>query len=373
MSDSEDYYKILGVEKTATLAEIKKAYRKLAMQYHPDRNPNNPEAAEQFKKAAEAYEVLGHEEKRRLYDQYGRSGLGGRAPHFDSFEDIFSAFSEIFSGGSLFEDFFGFSGGRQRRKGRSLRIDLAIDLEEVATGAEKTVTIRRLEHCEACKGTGCGEGTKPTTCTYCRGSGKIEQRQGFFVMRTACPRCRGTGQYIESPCSECEGYGRDEKSVTLGVKVPAGIDDGSRLRIVNQGEVGEQGSERGDLFVDVHVRPHSFFQRSGRDIYCEVPISYPSACLGGEIDVPTLNGSTEELQVPRGAQSGDILTVKGAGMSDPHGHGHGNLLVRVFIETPTKLTARQEELLHELAEIEHVNVTPKRKSFLEKIKNYFSE
>lgn len=369
---SQDFYEILGVDRTAGLDEIKKAYRRMALKFHPDRNPNDPEAEAKFKAAAEAYEVLSDPEKRQRYDTYGRSGLGAGAPHFSNFQDIFSAFSDIFSGADFFEDLLGFGGRRGRPRGRNLRVDIELDLREIARETEKELKLRRLERCDTCGGTGCSPGTKPTKCSYCAGRGQIEQRQGFFVMRQACPRCRGTGQHVASPCGSCEGLGQVEKDVSLVVRIPPGVEDGTRLRISGQGEAAPGTAARGDLFIDLHIRQHPFFQRSGSDLYCEVPISYATACLGGEIEVPTLD-ATAKVRIPAGTQSGEIVPLNGAGLPDGHGRGRGRLLIRALIETPTKLTRRQEELLHELAEIEHANVSPKRKGFLEKIRSYFAD
>jgi len=363
----QDYYEVLGVSRDATQEQIKSAYRKIALKYHPDRNPGNSEAAERFKAAAEAYEVLGDEEMRRRYDLYGKAGLkeaGVRT--FTSFDDIFSAFGDIF-GDSVFAEFF----GRPMRpeRGRNLRVQLSLELEEVATGTEKTITLRRLERCETCGGSGCRSGTRPATCPYCRGYGEVESRQAFFRMRTTCPRCHGAGTIITDPCPECEGAGRSERQVDVTVSIPAGIESQTRMRVRGQGEAGP-GGQRGDLYCDIFVREHDIFERNGADLLCEVPISYSTAVLGGTVQVPTIHGKTEDIKIPNGTRSGEILRCKNLGLPYPNGTGRGDLLVRVVVEVPQKLTPRQEELLRELAEIEKAHVSEERKSFLERIKSY---
>jgi len=366
----KDYYEVLGVDRNASQEEIKRAYRKLALKWHPDRNPNNPEAAERFKEAARAYEVLSDPNKRSLYDAYGEAGLqGAGARTFTSVEDIFSAFGDIF-GGSLFDEVFG-SPFRSRRptRGRSLRVALEVDLEDVATGARKVVTLRRLEHCDRCAGTGCAPGTRRATCSYCRGHGQVERRQGFFALRTTCPRCHGRGTVIPDPCSECEGSGMAERAVDVDIRIPPGVESGTRLRIRNEGEPGPSG-ERGDLYCDIIVRDHPMFRRQRADLVCELPIPYSLAALGGRSEVPLLGGKTTEIKIPRGVQTGDVLRVPRQGLPYPEGTGKGDLLVQVFVEVPTHLTPRQEELLRELAEIEGVNLPEKRKSFLRRITDY---
>ncbi|MFO7959129.1 MAG: molecular chaperone DnaJ [Candidatus Brocadiia bacterium] len=365
-----DYYEILGVDRDASEAEIKKAYRKLALEYHPDRNPDDPDAAERFKEAAAAYQVLGDPEKRQRYDRYGEAGVRGTgAREFSSFEEIFSTFSDIFGGGSIFDEFFG--GTRRRRtarKGRSLRVAVEIDLEDVFTGTEKTISLRRAEVCEQCGGTGASEdGVR--TCGTCRGHGQVESRQGFFSMRRTCPRCGGDGKIITDPCPGCDGKGRVARDVDVTVQIPPGIESDVRLQLRGEGEP-LPGGMRGDLYCDVRVREHEVFERQGSDLFCEVPLSYPTAALGGHVEVPTLDGETYELSVPKGTQSGKILRVRGLGLPDRQMGGRGDLLVRVVVETPEKLTERQEELLRELAEVEEANVSRRRKSFLDKVKEY---
>ncbi len=373
----EDYYNVLGVDRNSGQDDIKRAYRKLALKYHPDKNQGNKEAEEKFKIAAEAYEVISDPEKRQRYDQYGHEGLrGGDARGFGNFEDIFDAFGDIFGGGGgggggIFEDFFG--GGRRQaeKRGASLRCDVSIDFKDVATGIEKTIEITKRDFCEECRGTGARKGTSPVSCPYCKGKGEIHQRQGFFTIRTTCPKCQGNGKIIETPCGKCSGHGVYPKKSNIKVQVPAGIEDGARLRVTGQGESGANGAHPGDLYCDIHIKPHSIFKRQDYDIICEFPITFTQAALGCEIEVPTVLGKMRKVRIPAGMQSDDIISVKGEGFPHVRGFGVGNLLVHVVVETPTKLTSRQEELLREFAESEHKNVTPKRKSFFQKVKKLF--
>lgn len=366
-----DYYEVLGVERDASAEEIKRAYRKLAMKYHPDRNPEDPDAAEKFKEAAAAYQVLGDAEKRRRYDRYGMAGVqGAGAQQFGTVEDIFDAFGEIFGGGGIFGDFFG-GGGRRRsatRKGRSLRVAVEIDMEDVLTGTEKTISLRRGEICPACDGAGAAQdGIR--TCGTCRGHGQVESRQGFFSMRRTCPRCGGSGKVIAEPCAECHGKGQVQKDADVTIQIPPGIESNVRLQIRGEGEP-VPGGVRGDLYCDVRLREHPVFERQGSDLYCEVPLAFPTAALGGSVEVPTLDGETYELAVPKGTQSGKLLRIRGQGLPNRQTGHRGDLLVQVIVETPEKLTARQEELLRELAEIEEANVSRRRKGFLDKVKEY---
>jgi molecular chaperone DnaJ len=371
----EDYYNVLGVERNANQDDVKRAYRKLALKYHPDKNQGNKEAEEKFKVAAEAYEVISDPAKRQRYDQYGHEGLrGGDARGFGNFEDIFDAFGDIFGGGGgggIFEDFFG--GGRRQteKRGASLRCDIALEFKEIATGVEKTIEITKRDFCEECRGTGARKGTSPVSCPYCKGKGEIHQRQGFFTIRTACPKCRGGGKIIETPCKKCSGHGVYPKKSNIKVQVPAGIDDGARLRVTGQGESGANGAPPGDLYCDIHIKPHSIFKRHDYDIICEFPITFSQAALGCEIEVPTILGKMRKVRIPAGMQSDEIISVKGEGFPNVRGYGVGNMLVHVVVETPTKLTPRQEELLIEFAESEHKNVTPKSKSFFQKVKKLF--
>jgi molecular chaperone DnaJ len=362
-----DYYDVLGVGRGATAAELKKAYRKLALQYHPDRNPDDPNAAERFKEAAEAYQVLSDPERRRLYDQYGRAGLAGqRVGGFTSFDEILSAFGDIFNGG-LFGEFFGTSRRSRRARGRSLRVNVEITLEEVLKGTERTIALRRAEPCEGCHGSGAREnGVRP--CGTCHGRGEIETRQGFFALRRTCPHCGGHGRVIVEPCTVCDGTGTCLQDAEVVVAIPAGIESGARLQLRGEGE-STSGGPRGDLYCDVFVAEHPVFQRSGADLYCEVPIGYPMAALGGKVEVPTLGGQPYELSIPRGTQSGELLRLRQRGLPDARAGRHGDLLVRVLVETPQKLSERQEELLRELAGLEQENVSERRRSFLQRVRD----
>ncbi len=365
----QDYYEILGVSREATDGEIKKAYRKLALKYHPDRNPDDPDAAEKFKEAAAAYDVLRDPELRQRYDRFGEAGLDRSRLHdFSSFDDIFSVFSDVFGGGSIFGDFFSGRGRGQSAKGRNLRVGVELDLAEVLTGVERSIVLTRDELCPECDGTGAApDGFR--TCSQCRGYGQVETRQGFFRMRVSCPRCHGEGKTIVDPCPVCEGVGRERKEVEVTVHIPAGVESGTRLRVRGQGEPAP-GGVRGDLYCDVFVARHPVFERKGAELLCEVPIAYSMAVLGGEIQVPKLEGDAADLEIPAGTQSGELFRLPGLGMPHLSRHDRGDMVVRVVVETPRKLTPRQEEVLRELAEIEHVHVSEQRRSFLDKIKEY---
>ncbi|MEQ8766138.1 MAG: molecular chaperone DnaJ [Planctomycetota bacterium] len=372
MANKRDYYEVLGVQKNASSDEIKKAYRKLAMKYHPDRNPGDQEAERKFKESAEAYEVLSNEQKRRSYDQFGHAGVKGQAGGFSSFEDIFSAFGDIFGGDSIFGEIFG--GGRRRRggvgKGTSLRCEIDLTYVDAARGVDKTIEIMRREPCETCDGSGAKPGTQPVTCRTCGGRGEVQQQQGFFAIRTTCPSCRGQGQTIETPCTSCRGEGRIPKKREITVHVPAGVEDGTQMRINGEGEPGVGGGPPGDLYCIIRMRPHPFFVRRADDVVCEVPISFSQAALGCEMDVPTLEGKGS-LKVPRGTQPGDILRLKGLGFPHLSSYGRGDQLVRINVEVPKKLSERQAELLREFAETEEKRVSSKRKSIFDKVKEYF--
>jgi molecular chaperone DnaJ len=366
-----DFYEVLGISREASTDEIKKAYRQMALKYHPDRNPGDEEAPRRFKEAAEAYEVLSDTDKRQRYDRYGHAGLNGSAFHdFRSTDDIMSAFSDIFGGG-LFGDLFG-NRRRGPRPGPDLLLKLEIDLIDAARGTTRTVTVNRQDFCSECNGSGARKGTVATTCNYCGGRGQIVQTRGFFQVATTCPACGGDGVRITDPCPGCRGAGRVPTTVKIPLKVPAGIESGVWLQQRHQGELGDVGAPRGNLRVQVLVRKHQFFERRRNDLYCQVPISYAQAALGAEIDVPTLDGR-DRMTVPRGTQSGEVLRIRGRGMPVLNGEGRGDELVEVLVETPRHLTARQEELLREFAEIEHEQVSPRRKSFFEKLRDYFTE
>jgi molecular chaperone DnaJ len=358
MTTKRDYYEILGVDRNADGNEIKTKYRKLALKYHPDRNPGDKEAEEKFKEAAEAYEVLRDAEKRRVYDQFGHEGLQGTGfSGFGGFEDIFSSFSDIF------DDFFGFGARRSRtaaRRGSDLRYDLTISFMEAARGVEKEIDIEKLETCPTCGGDGCAAGTSPEDCRYCGGTGQISRTQGFFSIRTTCPQCRGQGRSIPHPCDECRGMGQVERVKRVSVRLPAGVDTGSRLRLTGEGEKGTHGGPPGDLYVFVHVTPHEFFKRDENDIVCQIPISFVQAALGDTIEVPTLNG-TKPLEIPKGTQPGDTLRFKGEGIPFLRGRGRGDQIIQVLVKTPTRLNKKQENLLREFAKAEASKLSNKIK------------
>lgn len=369
-----DYYEVLGVGRQATPEELKKAFRKSALKHHPDRNPDNKKAEARFKEVAEAYEVLSDAKQRARYDQFGHQGVAGAA-HMDfshaGVEDIFSHFSDIF--GSTFDDLFG--GGRShsaRHAGAHRRIQVSLSLEEAARGHKQTIELTRNEPCQACKGSGAKPGTAPNECPYCHGSGVVQQRQGFFVMQQTCPNCRGQGKVIADPCAKCGGSAHEQKRVAVQLEIPAGVADGQRLVVPSAGDAGDLGAPRGDLYCDIRIKPHEIFERHGDDILCEVPIGFSQAALGAEIEVPTLDGKAH-VQIPKGTQSNRVFRLNHKGMPHLHARGRGSHFVRVAIETPRSLTREQEELLRQFAKTEDVNVSPKRKSFLDKVKSYLED
>jgi molecular chaperone DnaJ len=373
-----DYYEILGVSRGAADDEIKKAYRRLAVQFHPDRNPGDKhkEAEERFKEINEAYQVLSDPEKRAQYDRYGHAAFqgagGGPGGGFGGF-DFTQGFEEVFS--DIFGDFFGTGRGRSRsrtRRGDDLRYDLEVDFEEAARGAEKVVKFQRLTQCEACNGTRARGGSASVkTCPNCRGTGQVRTQQGFFSIATTCAQCRGDGSIIVDPCPQCQGQGRVRRQESLSVRIPPGVDNGSRLKLRGEGEAGYAGGPAGDFYVVIHVREHPLFVRQDNDIIIEVPISFPQAALGGEIDVPTLDGKVK-LKIPAGTQSSKILRLKGKGIVDLHGYGRGDELVKIVVETPKRLTARQREILEEFAKISGEDVNhPLSKGFVDKLKEMF--
>ena len=348
-----DYYEVLGVAKAATDQEVKSAYRKLALKYHPDRNPGDKAAEDKFKEAAEAYAVLADADKRHLYDRFGHAGLGAAATGgagfdptvFTGFEDILGGLGDIFGFGDLF-------GGARRRggpqRGADLRYDLEISFEESARGAETSIQIPRQESCETCKGSGAAPGSKPVTCPQCHGRGQLISQRGFFTVARPCGQCRGTGHIISNPCPGCRGAGRVQRERKLTVKIPAGIATGQRLRLSGEGEGGAAGGPSGDLYVVVHVQEHPFFQRENNDLYCEIPLNFPTLALGGEITIPTLEGE-EPFKVPEGTQAGETFRLRGRGMPDVTGRGgRGDLLVTVKVLTPKKLNREQKKLLEQL-------------------------
>jgi len=365
-----DYYEILGVGRTATEDDIKKAYRKLALKYHPDRNPDDRHTAEEhFKELVEAYQVLSDAERRGLYDRFGHAAFeqGGVGAGFD----ITAGFEDII--GDLFGDFFGTGrarggrGGRSRR-GQDLRYELEIAFQEAAFGCEKSIAVPRLSACETCGGRGAKPGTAPRTCPQCRGSGQVRFQQGFFSIAKTCGHCNGQGSIIASPCTACGGSGARQRTHQLSIKIPPGVDSGSRLKLRGEGEAGPNGGSPGDLYVILHVREHPLFAREGSDVVCEVPISFAQAALGAEVDVPTLNGATT-VKVPAGTQSGQVFRLKGRGIPDLNGYGRGDEIVRIMVETPRRLSPRQRELLEEFARLSGEEVHPLSKSFLAKVKS----
>jgi len=370
-----DYYETLGVGRSASKDEISSAYRKLAMKYHPDRNPGDAAAVEQFKLCAEAFEVLSNEDKRAVYDRYGHAGLDaqGGSPQFRDINDIFGAFGDLF-GDSLLGQFFGGGRGRGRgpQPGNDIRCNLAIDLHEAARGVTKTITFRRHETCGICRGTGSKPGKAPERCPYCGGQGRIMQSMGFLSIQTTCPRCRGAGAIITDPCSDCRGAGLVPETVDREIKIPAGVDTGTRLRMQGEGERSPEGGPPGDCYVFVTVKPHPLFQRDGQNLICRVPIGYAQAALGGEIEVPTLDGP-EKMTIPAGTQNNDVITLRGRGMPVPRRSMAGDLLIQVYIEVPRKLRPEHKELLRKLAELEGEHVLPERKSFFGKLGEYVTE
>lgn len=368
-----DYYEVLGVEKNATEAELKKAYRRMAMKYHPDRNKDDPEAAEeQFKEVKEAYEVLSDAQKRAAYDQFGHAGvdqsMGGGGPGAGGFGDIFdSVFGDIFGGAGR--------GGQRVYRGADLAYDLEMSLEEAVTGNTVQVRVPTHRPCETCDGTGAKKGTSPVTCTTCQGHGQVRMSQGFFSIQQTCPDCRGAGKVIKEPCGDCGGLGRIKDNKTISVKVPPGVDTGDRIRLSGEGEPGEQGGPAGDLYVNVIVRDHPIFKRDDADLFCEVPISFTTAALGGELNVPTLGGQVA-LKIPTETQSGKMFRLRGKGVKTVRGTSPGDLLCRVVVETPVNLTQRQKELLQELEETMQdggKRHSPKESSWLDGVKSFFED
>ena len=356
-----DYYEVLGVGKTTTAEEIKKSYRQLALQHHPDRNKGDKQAEEKFKEAAEAYEVLSDPEKRQLYDRFGHAGLQQSGfTGFRNFDDIFSSF------GDIFEEFFGFGsrGSRQAsvRRGADLRYDLSVEFMDAAFGKETEVSISRHEPCHECSGVGTKGGAKPAVCTTCGGRGQVTRSQGFFSISTTCPSCQGSGTVITNPCEKCAGAGRVIVTKKLSLRIPAGVETGSRLRLQSEGEPGDPGAPPGDLYVFIHVLDHEFFHRQGDDVVVEVPITFSQAALGGEIEIPTLEGP-EQFEIPRGTQSGQDFRIGGKGIPHLRGRGRGNLIVLVYLETPTRLSKQEEDLLRRLAELGGAKVSPKKRRF----------
>ena len=372
MSETRDYYEVLGVERNATEKDIKAAYRKKALEFHPDRNNGDTEAEAKFKEAAEAYDVLGTDEKRRRYDQYGHAGLGAESfsgTRFTSIEDIFETFGDVF-GGNLFGELFGGQrrGRGGKRPGRDLRIVLELALEEIDQGVAREITLKRSEHCGTCRGSGAKPGTSPVLGSTCGGRGQVHRSQGFFTMATPCPRCRGAGKVIESPCAECHGAGANQKKADITIQVPAGVEEGMTIRVADEGDAGEPGAPRGDLHVVIKEREHKVFQRSGADLMTEVPCSFAQLALGDAVEIPTLRGRAE-MTIPEGTQSGKVFRLRGQGLPQLEGRGRGDQLVRVFVQTPKQLSERQKECLREFERIEQERTG--KKTFFEKLADYF--
>jgi molecular chaperone DnaJ len=367
-----DYYEILGVAKNASEADLKKAFRRLAMKHHPDRNPGDKAAEESFKEAKEAYEVLTDPQKRAAYDQFGHAGVdpsaGGGPRGGASFSDIFEdIFGDIFGGGR--------GGGSRVYRGSDLQYNLEITLEEAVFGTEVKIRVPSLVECGECHGSGAEKGTTPETCGTCGGVGQVRMQQGFFSVQQTCPRCHGTGKLITSPCHACHGQGRVEEHKTLSVKVPAGVDSGDRIRLSGEGEAGINGGPPGDLYVQIHVKPHKLFTRKGNDLLCEVPISFVTAALGGDLEIPTLDGRVN-LKIPEETQSGRLFRLRGKGVKSVHGGARGDMICRVSVETPVNLTKRQKELLRELDETMKAGGTrhsPQEEGWLDGVKGFFED
>ena len=392
MASKRDYYEILGVSKGTSAEDIKKAYRKLAVKFHPDKNPDDPSAEDKFKEIGEAYDVLGDPDKRAAYDRFGHAAFagpgggarGGAGGFGGGFHDPFDIFREVFGAsgggggagaGGIFEQFFGGSGGRADREGRQrgsdLRYDLQISLEEAAKGIEKEIEISKLDTCGTCNGSGAEAGSRAITCPQCGGRGQVVSSRGFFQVSQTCPKCRGTGQVVERPCRKCGGEGRSEQTSRIKLRIPAGIEDGSRLRSVKNGEAGIRGGQPGDLYVVIHLKEHTVFEREGENLYCEVPVSFTVAALGGELEVPTLGGRAN-VKIPTGTQSGTVFKLRNKGMPVLNSSHTGDLMVRVFVEVPTKLNAEQRAKLAEFANLMGEENSPLHQSFFEKAKGFFS-
>lgn len=378
-----DYYAVLDVPKTATPDEVKKAYRKKALQFHPDKNPNNKEAEKRFKEVSEAYEVLSDEKKRQMYDRYGKEGVqgaaagGGHPGGFSSMDEALRTFMGAFGGmggDSIFESYFGGEAGggsrTMRRQGASKRVNLKVSFEEAARGADKELAITNYVACKECHGKGTTSPNGIKKCTRCGGQGQVFEQRGFFSMSMACPQCHGEGQIITDPCKHCHGEGAVKEKQHVKIHIPAGVDNGMRLKMGGYGDAGQGGGPAGDLYVFITVEPHELFEREGNDIILDLPISFAEAALGCKKDVPSLTHSCR-ITIPEGTQNGKIFRVSGEGFPNVHGNGKGDLLVRIFVETPTHLTSRQKELLDEYAKLEGPANLPKRKSFLDKIKELF--
>ena len=367
-----DYYEVLGVEKGASDADIKKAFRRIAMKYHPDRNPDSKDAEEKFKEAQEAYEILGDQEKKSAYDRFGHAAVDGNAGA-SGFGGGGAGFSDVF--GDVFGDIFGGGGGRGRSgpaRGSDLRYDLQLDLEDAVKGKTVQIDVPTMVHCDTCDGSGARKGSSPVTCSTCGGSGQVRMSQGFFSVQQTCPQCRGRGQIISDPCGDCHGQGVREERKTLSVKIPAGVDTGDRIRLAGKGEAGPQGGPAGDLYVQMHVREHAIFVRDDANLHCEVPISFAQAALGGELEVPTLSGKVK-LKVPAETQSGKLFRLRGKGVAPVRGGATGDLLCRVVLETPVNLSAEQRGFLEQFDEslAGKSKHSPRTTSWFDGVKKFF--
>jgi len=374
-----DYYEVLSVSKSATEEEIKRSYRKLAVKFHPDKNPDDPHAEEKFKELGEAYDVLMDADKRSAYDRYGHAAFAQGGAGRGGFHDPFDIFREVFGaggggmGGGIFETFFG--GGAQvdregRQRGSDLRYDMQITLEEAAFGVEKEIEVRKLDACAKCNGSGAEPGSRTINCPTCGGRGQVISSRGFFQVSQTCPRCRGVGQIIEKPCQVCEGEGRVEKMSRIKLKIPAGIQEGSRLRSSRNGEAGIRGGPPGDLYVVIHVKEHEIFQREDDNLFCDLPVPFTMAALGGEVAVPTLEGKAN-LKVPAGTQSGQVFKLRDKGIMNVNGRERGDLFARLIVEVPTSLNSEQRQKLEEFAELCGEENTPMHRSFFERAKDFF--
>jgi molecular chaperone DnaJ len=381
MSDKRDYYEVLGISKTATKEEIKKAYRKLAMQYHPDKNPGNKEAEAKFKEASHAADILMDDQKRAMYDRVGHAaeqgGMGGggfQGGFSGDFGDLGDIFGDIF-GDILGGQRGGRAGGGGRRRSRAmagddLQTEMFVSFEEAAFGVEKEININRSVSCETCHGSGAKKGSGPTTCDMCQGHGEVRRQQGFFTIAQPCPKCHGTGQVIKDACETCHGRGRNKKREKLSVKVPAGIDEGQRLKLSGQGDSGSNGGPAGDLFVLIHIEPHEFFKRDEYDVHCEVPITFSQAALGTEVEIPTLGGRVS-MKIPDGTHSGQKMKLRNKGITKLGGYGFGDQIITIHVETPAKLSKEQRELFKQLGELEQTTSNPMTKGFFERVRELF--
>jgi molecular chaperone DnaJ len=370
-----DYYEILDVSREADEAELKKAYRAVAMRDHPDRNPDDPEAEDRFKEASEAYAILSDPEKRRSYDRFGHAGVGGGAPGGGGFQDFgdLGGFTDLFD--DLFGDLFGGRRAGARRRGRGqrgadLRYNLEIELSDVLRGFESKVKIPKMRACETCEGSGARPGTQPIVCSTCRGGGQVVLQQGFFRVSRPCEACAGTGEILRDRCNDCRGQGRTEGQQTINVRIPAGVDEGTRLRLLGEGEAGIAGGPPGDLYVVISVKPHELFERDGPDLHCRVPVTMVQAALGAEVDVPTLEGRVK-LTVPAGTQSGKAMRLRGKGVPTLRSSSRGDQLLHIFVETPTRLTKPQRELLESFADASDMKMSPVYKGFMDKLRDLF--